>query len=273
MKFISIGDNVTDCYINRNTYYPGGNAVNVAVNVKRNGAERVEYIGVFATDDKAEHIKKSLLKENIIINRCRTAEGISGQPHVEIHDDGDRIFISNNRETVQHKLAVRLSKSELESLSEYDLLHTSCYSYMEDYLSVLSKHIKVSYDFSDEGDLTEELKLCKFIDYAFISGSNIPENNLKTIMKKAVENGSTLSCVTLGEKGSICFDGQKYHECGARKVQALDAMGAGDSFIGAFLYYYSTHKQIQEAMEYASQKAAETCLQEGAFGYPQKAEF
>ncbi len=273
MRFISIGDNVTDCYINRNTYYPGGNAVNVAVNVKRNGAEKVEYIGVFATDDKAEHIKKSLINENIIIDRCRTAEGISGQPHVEINDDGDRIFVSDNEETVQNKLAVRLSKSEIESLSGYDLLHTSCYSYMEDYISLLSKYIKISYDFSDEGDWDEQLGLCRFIDYAFISGSNIAENDLKKVMKTAIGYGSSLACITLGEKGSICFDGENYYECKAQKVKAVDAMGAGDSFIGAFLYYYSTHKRVQEAMEYASKKAAETCLIEGAFGYPQKAEF
>lgn len=47
MKLIAVGDNVTDCYLDEGIYYPGGNAVNVAVDCKRDGAEKVNYIGVF----------------------------------------------------------------------------------------------------------------------------------------------------------------------------------------------------------------------------------
>ncbi|WP_321008532.1 hypothetical protein [Hungatella effluvii] len=34
MKLIAIGDNVTDCYMDEGVYFPGGNAVNVAVTVR-----------------------------------------------------------------------------------------------------------------------------------------------------------------------------------------------------------------------------------------------
>lgn len=53
MKLIAVGDNVTDCYLVEGIYYPGGNAVNVAVDCKRDGAEKVNYIGVFGNDDRA----------------------------------------------------------------------------------------------------------------------------------------------------------------------------------------------------------------------------
>ena len=49
MKLIAVGDNVTDCYLDEGIYYPGGNAVNVAVDCKRDGAEKVNYIGVEMT--------------------------------------------------------------------------------------------------------------------------------------------------------------------------------------------------------------------------------
>ena len=35
MKLIAVGDNVTDCYLDEGIYYPGGNAVNVAVDCKK----------------------------------------------------------------------------------------------------------------------------------------------------------------------------------------------------------------------------------------------
>ena len=41
MKIICAGDNVVDCYVDQGVYYPGGNAVNVAVNCKRYGWEKV----------------------------------------------------------------------------------------------------------------------------------------------------------------------------------------------------------------------------------------
>ena len=54
MRLIAVGDNVTDCYVDAGVYFPGGNAVNVAVNCKKNGAERVEYIGIFGDDENAQ---------------------------------------------------------------------------------------------------------------------------------------------------------------------------------------------------------------------------
>ena len=71
MKIIGVGDNVVDCYLDQGVYYPGGNCVNVAVNAKREGAEEAAYLGVFATDDKAEHLKKCLVKENISFDHSR----------------------------------------------------------------------------------------------------------------------------------------------------------------------------------------------------------
>ena len=53
MKIISVGDNVVDCYRDQQIYYPGGNAVNVAVNCKRFGAEKSSYIGIFGDDEPA----------------------------------------------------------------------------------------------------------------------------------------------------------------------------------------------------------------------------
>ena len=57
MKLIAVGDNVTDCYVDEGVYFPGGNAVNVAVNCRKNGAERVEYIGIFGDDENAQWIR------------------------------------------------------------------------------------------------------------------------------------------------------------------------------------------------------------------------
>ena len=84
MKLIAVGDNVTDCYMDEGVYFPGGNAVNVAVNCRKNGAERVEYIGIFGI-----HILISAIVDKLeIIARART---------VDKADMLIRIFISEGR--------------------------------------------------------------------------------------------------------------------------------------------------------------------------------
>src|SRR5699024_1756844 len=146
---ITIGDNVVDCYLDKNEYFPGGNAVNVAVNSKKCGAEEVGYIGVFATDDKAEHIKHSLDIEGVNYHLSRIVEGVSGQPRVNLTEGGDRVFVSSPKNTVQHKVKLRLTEEDYEYIRQFDVCHTSCYSFLEEELSELSKHIKISFDFSE----------------------------------------------------------------------------------------------------------------------------
>ena len=65
LKLIAIGDNVTDCYVDEGVYFPGGNAVNVAVNCKKCGAEKVNYIGVFGDDDRADYIRECLAEVSL----------------------------------------------------------------------------------------------------------------------------------------------------------------------------------------------------------------
>lgn len=91
-KMIAVGDNVVDCYLDEGVYYPGGNAVNVAVNCRRDGIDDVAYIGMFGNDEKAEHLKWALAQEHVSFERSRTMYAPSGSPGVRLVD-GDRQFV------------------------------------------------------------------------------------------------------------------------------------------------------------------------------------
>lgn len=92
MKLIAVGDNVTDCYLDEGIYYPGGNAVNVAVDCKRDGAEKVNYIGVFGNDDRADYIRACMEEEGVTCERSRKVFAPTCQPGVKINEEGDRIL-------------------------------------------------------------------------------------------------------------------------------------------------------------------------------------
>jgi sugar/nucleoside kinase (ribokinase family) len=50
-------------------------------------------------------------------------------------------------------------------------------------------------------------------------------------------------------------------------VEAVDTLGAGDSFATAFLLSYIETGKIGPAMEAGAEFAAKTCMQNGAFGH------
>ena len=68
MKILGLGDNVFDVYQNLNISYPGGNAVNVAVNATQLGIESA-YLGYIADDCYGYYLKS-------ILNKKRSAYSI-----------------------------------------------------------------------------------------------------------------------------------------------------------------------------------------------------
>lgn len=270
MNFIAIGDNVADCYLHEGVYYPGGNAVNVAVNLKKCGAETVEYIGVFGTDDMASHIEKSINEEGVITNKCRKMIGRSGHPSVNIDENGERYFVGSPVRTVQRMASINLLKEEYEYLKSFDLVHTSCYSSIDHLLSKISQCTKLSYDFSDEHNIDKIRSLSKYVDYVFLSGSDLTDEQNKEIIKIAHESGASIVCITLGSKGAICSDGNKIYKTRIVETEIVDTMGAGDGFIAGFLYKYTETKNVQIAINFAAEVAAKVCRISGGFGHPKK---
>lgn len=271
MKIICIGDNVCDHYINQNKYYPGGNCVNVAVSLKRNGIKYVEYIGVFGNDDKAEHIKKSIDKEGIIYSRSRKVFGTTGFPKVEITDSGDRKFVGGPKNTVQHTLTIRMTDEELKYLDSFSLCHTSCYSSFDHQLTRIYGHTPISYDFSENYSDDILNRVSPFLKFAFFSGSKLTLNDIHVLINKVISLGVSVVCVTLGEAGSVAADKNGMYKYGIYTVQKMvDAMGTGDSFIGGFISEYLKTNDIKKSLEQGALSASKTCSEEGAFGYPMK---
>lgn len=267
MRLIAIGDNVTDCYIDEGIYFPGGNAVNVAVNCKRNGAEKVQYIGVFGNDDKADYIKQCLKAEGVSYERSRKVYAHTAQPKVYLKD-GDRVFAGGPRESCQHLFSIKIVKEDIDMIKDFDICHTSCFSNLEYELPALAEICDVSFDFSEEYETEYLRKTCPNLTYAFFSGSDLNEEECKALLLKASKLGTKIVGVTRGIKGSVFYDGREFYYQGIKKVKATDTMGAGDSFIAGFLTSIGNGNTMDAALDYAAERSAHTCTMHGGFGHP-----
>lgn len=269
MKIIGIGDSVVDFYKHEGLIYPGGNAVNVIVSAKRNGAKESAYLGIVGNDEEGKHILESLNSENIDISRVRKVYGPTGEAIISLTEDGDRQFIGTNRAVrVQSLLSLRLNQEDMDFIDGYDLIHTSINSDLEYELPKLA-HKDISFDFStpNRWDNNYLERVCPFINYAFFSGSDMSPEEIDQLIEMVHQYGVEIVGVTRGADSAIFSRNGERFEQEPLPTKLVDTMGAGDSFIGGFLAAYYDSKDIKEALHIAAQSAAITCECSGAFGY------
>lgn len=151
-----------------------------------------------------------------------------------------------------------LTGEELEFIAAHQLVHAGLWGHAENYFSLFKKKgLLTSFDFSDQ--LAHKLiqSLLPYVDYPFFS---YKENDafIRQFLKSAVGKGSKIAVATLGEKGSLAYDGRDFYEYGV-----VDTMGAGDSFIAGFTYGILKGLSIESCLELGAKTAAKTI---GYFG-------
>ena len=267
LRIVAVGDNVTDCYLDQQMFYPGGNAVNVAVNCKRDGFDEAAYIGVFGDDENAAHLKWALDKEGVAYGRSRTLHAASGQPRVALRD-GDRVFVGGPKDTAQHIVRLRLTPEDLEYIRGFAICHTSCFSSIEQELPNLAGSCRVSFDFSENREDSYLQTVCPHIACGFFSGSELADGEVEALIDRCHALGTEVVGVTLGGRGALFSRAGVRYRQGIVPAEVVDTMGAGDSFIAGFLTESLRGGSMKESLAYAAGCAAKTCTFYGAFGYP-----
>lgn len=283
MRLIAVGDNVSDTYLDDGVYYPGGQAVNVAVNAALDGAEQAGYLGVFGDDDRADYIRATLVAQGVSCERCRRAYAPTAQPGVRLVE-GERVFQSGPRDSCQHLLAMNIVREDLELLGRYDVCHLTNEAHLEGELARIRQAVPVSFDFSTDADPAYLDAVCPHVDIAFFSGAHLDPEAARKLAQAACARGVRVAVVTRGAAGALALEAgpvvrtsaepapadlreqQAWHEVAACPAQVLDTMGAGDSFAAAFLVCYFDGGDVAAALAFAAERAARTCEVHGAFG-------
>ncbi len=275
IRAIGIGDNVVDKYIHTRIMYPGGNALNFSVYANMLGYQTA-YLGTLGSDTAAAHIEKVLTELNVDISRCRHVEGENGFARVSLVD-GDRVFLKGNQGGVQKEHPIVLSEDDMTYIKSFDIVHTSCYSYNMENEIVRFKEagISVSYDFSNHFNETLMEKVCPHVDFSCFSCSHLNDQEIRELLLHAHLLGGGIALGTAGSRGAILYDGADYYHQSPDTVQAIDTLGAGDSFITAFVLNYIVQSRksegkaevIVESLKRGAAFAAQNCMVCGAFGY------
>lgn len=278
MKMIALGDNVIDYYRNTGECFPGGNAVNVAVHAAKLGVES-EYMGNLGTDGFAEVIIKALDTFHVAHDHCPVLEGKTTKVCYYDVTDGERSFVKiSDGDSLAGPM--KLTQTDLAYLAKADIIVSSCNAKMpEQMIAVQSLPPVFAYDFGEkEKYRTEEYydQVCGTMDLAMFSCRPMEEEEFQEFCRPLHRRGVVHVLATVGAEGQLLSAGGRIIKKGIQKVAPSDTMGAGDSFLAAFLnklMYMGWQKNrlmpeqaLQKALQAGQEVSAKNCMQQGGFG-------
>jgi sugar/nucleoside kinase (ribokinase family) len=255
----------------------GGSAANSIIGVSQFGGSSF-YSFKVAGDDTGKFYLGDM-KENGVATKNteeNLPDGTTGKCIVMVSDDAER--------TMHTFLGITGSLDETQI--DEEALKASKWLYVEGYLvasptgnEAAKKAIKIAKDNGVKTSFTmSDPNMVKFfkdnmnsivgegldlvfcneqeaLEYTGAADINTAKESLKSVAKTFV--------ITLGDKGAVAFDGEKFIEIGSHAVKAIDSNGAGDMFAGAFLYGITNGLDYKKAGELASLASSKVVSQFG----------
>lgn len=235
--------------------FPGGAPANVAATISKLGGESA-FIGKLGNDGFGDFIVENLKNVNVNTDYIlRTDNANTALAFVVLKDDGDREFSFYRKPSAD----MLLDKSEIKEdwFNKGDILHFSSvdlieapvkYAHIRAIEIAKEKECVVSFDPNVREPLWDDLKECKRTILEFIPKADILKistDEIEFITGKDNERESIDSffvgdvkivILTRGKDGATIFTKDKEVNISGIEIKAVDTTGAGDSFIGAFLY-------------------------------------
>lgn len=278
MKLIALGDNVIDSYCNTKECFPGGNAVNVAVHAARMGAQ-AEYLGAMGDDEMARIIEAALAENNVDFSHCPILPGCTTKVCSYDVIDGERHF----REVITGESwagPLQMGPGEMEILGKADLIVSSCNAKMPEQMAAVQKLPAVfAFDFGEKEKYRTDDYLdmvCHSMDLAMLSCKPMDEAAFAALCAPLHRRGVVHVLATMGAEGQMLSVCGEILKKATQVVKASDTMGAGDSFLAAFLcdLYaagWQKGKRMPEqallhALSVGQQVSARNCMAQGGFG-------
>ena len=255
----------------------GGSAANTIIAISQFGGKSF-YSCQAANDDTGLFFLEDLLRCGVDTNLRfhNRPEGVTGKCLVFVTPDADR--------TMNTFLGIsgELSVAELVP----DAITASEYIYIEGYLvtspsakeAAVKAHqiaqgagVKTAFSLSDP-NMVEFFKpgvleiIGSGVDFLFANESEALKMADTEDLKVAIEYLKTISqgfAITKGANGSVIFDGQQLLDIDPVVVKAVDTVGAGDMYAGAFLYGITNGMSYTEAGNLASQASAKVVTSYG----------
>jgi len=251
---------------------PGGKGANQAVASAKQGAKTV-MLGAVGNDHYGQELKKTASDYGVDGTNIRTKPGSSGIAVILLQNQENRIIIhggANDRYTPEDAIEdlTRLAKKGDILVVQFEIP-----------LAVLEAALPFAHDLGMTIIVNPAPAVANVPStlYPYINILIPNEWEAASLAKVDPQNfdakkqAETLYClgvknviITLGEQGSLFYDGKKPVIVPAIKVKAVDTTAAGDTFVGTIAAELSFDHPLADAILRATQSAAITVTRKGA---------
>ena len=263
--------------LDQNKMQCGGSAANTIIGVNQFGGN--SYYACKVADDEYGHFYLEDLRStgvDTLYTESTVPQGVTGKCLVMVTEDASR--------TMQTFLGIttEFSRKEVDTAA----LKESAYLYIEGYLitseegkeamkfakRVAESHgVKTSLTLSDPS-IVEYFKdgfkevIGDGVDLLFCNEEEaLSYTGTSDIMeaREALKSIAKTFAITQGKNGAMIFDGDTFIDIEPYPVDAIDTVGAGDMFAGAFLYGITHKHSMAEAGKLASLASSKVVTQFG----------
>ncbi|GAB1416680.1 ribokinase [Paludibacter sp.] len=252
---------------------PGGKGANQAVSAARMGGN-ITFVSKTGNDLFGRQSVERYGEENIVTDYIFSDQDLtSGVALIMVDRNGENcIVVASGANGSLSPKDIDKAKDIIES-ADILLMQLEIPIETVEYAAKIAsnKGVKVVLNPAPAAFLSNELLKCL---YAIIPNkteaemlSGIKVNGLDTAKQAAdiiSAKGVDVVVITLGSKGSLIKEGDRYTYVEAEKVEAVDTTAAGDTFCGSFCVGVSEGLSIEDAVKMATKAAAITVTREGA---------
>lgn len=260
-RIATVGDNCIDRYLPPvDRALVGGNAVNVAVNLKRSGHE-VAYFGAVGDDEDGRRVRDVLARLAVDVTSLKTiVPGRTSFTVIATDADGDRHFVSEDFGVCR---GYRPDDREMTRLTTMRHVHIG---WLDDEgatkRALAQAGLSVSQDLSvnaEPRNITPDHLAIAFVSFDGSEAEAIER------AKATLAGGARLAVIMRGPQGSLAISSGEIFRGTALPVAVSDTTGAGDSFIAGFLARHIDRQPIASCLANGHAAAAETCRIFGGF--------
>jgi sulfofructose kinase len=244
----------------------GGGPVGTALTAVARLGFRASFIGQVGDDFAGRYIFSEFKREGVDVHTDAVQEGVRSQVSICLVDQssGDRTVVSRYGELV----VTERDGPRIAAVCNSCILHVDGYD-MEAAVSAARAARDVGtavvYDCGSVHDATVEL--LKYTDIAVTSEKFIRQMfgdiPLEEACRRLRDYGPSYTGVTLGGRGAVGLDGERFFEVPAFDVLVVDTTGAGDAFHGGLDVGILLGLDFERAVILASAVAALKCTELG----------
>ncbi|MCA1407690.1 fructoselysine 6-kinase [Ensifer sp. IC3342] len=259
-NLIAVGDNCLDAYLTKGCVTVGGNALNVAVQWRRQGLS-ARYFGALGPDAEADIMLAAIEEAGLGRSDIEIRPGASAVTLLA-DDAGERRFLLESLGVGENYIP---SAERYEALRQADWVHLGTNASEKLVRRLVVDGVPFSIDVS-----TRHFDLwLDGVPLVFASGPDDPGEPVEPLLAQFKAAGARQVVITCGKRGSFYTDGSKVVAAGSMPVTVVDTCGAGDSFIATFLVSrFFEGLSEQAALDRSAERASETCTHLGGFPQP-----